>query len=140
MGGQFVIVLDTHIFLWINLDQGRVPAHILNTIKSENRLGLAAISLWEIAMLVQYGRVTIPDASLLAWFCTVLKAEKLRILPITPDIAVRSGALEMHGDPADRLIAATALEHNCRLATVDDRLLNLKSLKTVPLQEEGASQ
>ena len=126
-----MIVLDTHIFLWMNLEQERIPSHILDAIQAEDQLGLAGISLWEVAMLVQYGRVTIPDDSLITWFGVALKTAKLRVLPITPAIASRSASLEMHGDPADRLIAATAMEHNCRLATVDSRLLNLESLPTV---------
>ena len=72
-----------------------------------------------------------PDDSLVAWFGIALKTAKLRILPITPAIAARSASIEMHGDPADRLIAATAVEYTCRLATVDNRLLNLPSLSTV---------
>ncbi len=126
-----MIILDTHIFLWMNLEPNRLPSHILDAIEAENRLGLAAISLWEIAMLVQYGRVTIPDRLLVDWFRIALAAEKLRVLPITPGIAARSGILEMHGDPADRLIAATVLEHDCRLATVDERLVNMRSLPTI---------
>ncbi len=126
-----MIVLDTHIFLWMNLEPGRLPAHILDAIEAEERLGLPAISLWETAMLVQYGRVTIPDDSLIAWFRVALNAAKLRVLPLTPEIAARSGMLEMHGDPADRLIAATAVEHNGRLATVDERLLRLSAIRTV---------
>lgn len=126
-----MILLDTHVFLWMNLEQEHVPNHILNAIQAEEQLGVAAISLWETAMLVQYGRITIPDDSLAAWFRIVLNAAKLQILPLTPEIAARSGTLEMHGDPADRLITATAIEHGCRLATVDDRLLKVASLQTV---------
>lgn len=127
-----MIVLDTHVFLWMNLEQERLPNHIMNAIQTEESLGLAAISLWETAMLVQYGRVTIPDDSLTAWFRIALSALKLRVPPPHPGNrgAVRGG-LEMHGDPAGRLIAATAMGHGCRLATVDERLLNLKQLSTV---------
>lgn len=126
-----MIVLDTHIFLWMNLQQHLLPPHVIAAINKEEQLGLAAISLWEIAMLVQYNRVQIPDSSLMVWFQTALDAPKLRVLPLTPEIAARSGTLEMHGDPADRLITATAIEFNCRLATVDDRLLKLPMLQTV---------
>jgi PIN domain nuclease of toxin-antitoxin system len=133
MGGQFVIVLDTHIFLWMNLDPERVPFPILNAIEAEDELGLSAISLWETAMLVQYGRVAIPDKAFLDWIRIALDVAKLRILPITPEIAACSGILDMHGDPADRLIAATAMENGCRLATVDQRLVLLKTLQTVAI-------
>ena len=128
-----MILLDTHIFLWMNLEQEKLPPALTHAIAAEPTLGLAAISLWEIAMLVQYRRVSIPDPSLREWFQVTLPAPKLRILPLTPDIASRSASLDMHGDPADRLIAATALEHGCRLATVDSKLTGLNWLDTVSL-------
>ncbi len=89
-----MIVLDTHVFLWMNLEQERLPNHIMNAIQTEESLGLAAISLWETAMLVQYGRVTIPDDSLTAWFRIALSALKLRVPPPHPGNrgAVRGGA------------------------------------------------
>jgi PIN domain nuclease of toxin-antitoxin system len=131
MGGNAVILLDTHIFLWMNLQPEKMPQAITEAIAVEPALGIAAISLWETAMLVQYRRIIIPDSSLREWFQAVLPTPKLRVLPLTPEIASRSATLDMHGDPADRLIAATALEHGCRLATVDNRLTELDWLKTV---------
>jgi PIN domain nuclease of toxin-antitoxin system len=91
---------------------------------------VSAISLWEIAMLVSKGRLAIPGP-LLPWFQEALSREKIRLVPITPAIAVISGALPIHGDPADRLIAATALDFDCPLATVDGNLLNISFLKTI---------
>lgn len=126
-----MILLDTHIFLWMNLEPEKLPQSVVDAIATEPTLGIAAISLWEIAMLVQYRRISIPDLSLQDWFRVTLLAPKLRLLPLSPEIASRSGILEMHGDPADRLIAATALEHVCRLATADDKLIELDWLKTL---------
>jgi len=125
-----VILLDTHIFLWAHLEPEKLPLPIAYAINSEPVVGIAAISLWEIAMLVQHQRVSIPDASLLEWFRVILPTPRLCVLPLTPEIACRSGTLDMHGDPADRLIAATALEYGCRLATADRKLIGLDWLKT----------
>ncbi|MHC6204806.1 hypothetical protein ACYULU_16635 [Breznakiellaceae bacterium SP9] len=50
---------------------------------------------------------------------------------MTPEIAALSASISMHGDPADRMIAATAIVHACRLATVDDLLCAMPDLKTV---------
>jgi PIN domain nuclease of toxin-antitoxin system len=121
----------------MNLEPEKLPQPIADAIATEPTLGIAAISLWEIAMLVQYRRVSIPDLSLREWFHLTLPTPKLRLLPLTPEIASRSGTLDMHGDPADRLIAATALEHGCRLATVDDKLIELDWLKTLLIQTEA---
>ena len=126
-----MILLDTHIFLWMNLEPEKLPRTIVEAIAAESMLGLAAISLWETAMLVQYRRISIPDKSLREWFHVTLSAPKLSLLPLTPEIADRSGTLDMHGDPADRLIAATAMEHSCRLATVDDKLTELYWLNII---------
>ena len=127
-----MIVLDTHIFLWMNLESRKIPVPILSAIEKEDTLGLAAISLWEIAILTGKGRIVLP-LPLLSWFREVLQAPKMTILPLTPEVAARSESLIMHGDPADRLIAATALEYDCLLATVDTLLLKLPLLKCVGL-------
>ncbi len=128
-----MIVLDTHIFLWLTLQPERVPRNIMLALKEEDHIVISAISLWETAMLHARNRITIPG-SLLTWlYMATTDIPRLAIHPLTPEIAVLSGSLPIHGDPADRLIAATAMEHNCQLATVDKRLLNFKSLKTVQL-------
>jgi PIN domain nuclease of toxin-antitoxin system len=125
MGGHEVILLDTHIFLWLYLEPSRLPRAIENAINAEQTLCIAAVSLWEAAMLVRRKRVFIPSASLLDWFQMAFATPQLVLLPLTPEIAARSESLDMHGDHADRLIVATALEHGCRLATADRKLIGL---------------
>ena len=127
-----MIILDTCIFLRMILETARLPRKVADAVISAPVLGLPAISLWEVAMLVQKERISIPDPSLREWFQVVLSAPRLRVLPLTPEIASRSGTLNMHGDPADRLIAATALEYGCRLATTDEKLIELDWLPTIP--------
>jgi PIN domain nuclease of toxin-antitoxin system len=130
MGGNDVIILDTHIFLWLNLQPGRVPENIIAILGKEERIGLAAISLWETAMLHSRRRIIVPGA-LRDWLRATIDSPRLAILPLTLEIAVQSESLPMHGDPADRLIAATAIEYDCPLATVDRRLIELPMVKTV---------
>jgi len=125
-----MIVIDTHILVWINLNPNKIPKSILNAIDGEKRLGVAAITLWEIAMLVQKKRLKLPKP-VLEWLEEALAQDKIVLLPITPEIAVRSTILKMQGDPADRLISATALEYNCKLATIDGELLALDWLATI---------
>jgi PIN domain nuclease of toxin-antitoxin system len=128
-----LIVLDTHIFLWLNLDPKRIPAGIITALDKESTWGIPAISLWEIAMLDSKGRIALPNPAL-SWLQDVLSPEGIELIPITPEIAVCSGSLAMHGDPADRLIAATAISHGCFLATVDDTLLDMPNLRTIKLK------
>jgi PIN domain nuclease of toxin-antitoxin system len=125
-----MIILDTHIFVWLFLEPERVPAKINAAILDADALGLSAISLWEIAMLTEKKRFNLSEP-LLLWLKRALLLDKLKLLPITPEIAAKSAGLPLHGDPADRLIAATAMEYNAALATVDKLLLELPLLKTI---------
>ncbi|MBE2286436.1 MAG: type II toxin-antitoxin system VapC family toxin [Prosthecobacter sp.] len=82
---------------------------------------IADISLWEVATLVKKGRITL-NIELRAWFDVV--TQHVEVIPITPGIAARVADLpeEFHGDPADRLIVATALEMGVPLVTRDKKI------------------
>jgi PIN domain nuclease of toxin-antitoxin system len=130
MGERLLIILDTHIFLWLTLNPDRISPKQRAAIQGADTLGISAISLWEIAMLVQKGRINLPQA-VLPWFEEVLSSKRFAILPITSEIAARSGELAIHGDPADRLIAATAIAGSCPLITSDSILTSITSLLTI---------
>jgi PIN domain nuclease of toxin-antitoxin system len=133
VGERILIILDTHIFIWITEELWeRVPAKIQAAIKAESVLCVSAISLWEIAMLEEKGRIVL-SMPILPWFKAALSAPKIKLLPITEEAAARSGRLAMHGDPADRLIAATAIKYDCRLATLDGLLREMSLLKTIAI-------
>ena len=126
-----MIILDTHIFIWATEKLvEKIPAKIRSALIAELVLGVSTISLWEIAMLVDKGRVIL-SMPLLSWFKAALSMPKVKLLPITAEVAARSGSLPIHGDPADRLIAATAIEHDCFLATLDVPLRQFSLLKTI---------
>jgi PIN domain nuclease of toxin-antitoxin system len=81
---------------------------------------VSCISLWEAACLENLGRIKL-SISVEAWLEAV--AERLQILPITPRIAAAAYELgPFHGDPADRVIAATGLVYGLRIVTRDQRL------------------
>ena len=103
MGGDEVIILDTHALIWVETEQDRIPPLILEMIKREPEVGIPSISLWEIAMLVQKGRIEL-DIPIYDWFERVFDKPRFRLLPLSPTVAIQSGTLDMHGDPADRLI------------------------------------
>jgi PIN domain nuclease of toxin-antitoxin system len=127
-----MIVLDTHAWLWWASDQTRLSPAALRAIKGAKRLrAVAAISAWEVAMLVAKGRIEL-DRDPLTWIQDALGLDKVELMPLAPGIAVRSSQLALpHGDPADRLIAATALELSCPLVTRDERLRAAPGLKTI---------
>ncbi|HBA88399.1 MAG TPA: PIN domain nuclease [Geobacter sp.] len=130
-----MILLDTCVMIFDALAPEQLSKKALTELEKGRDMGNLAcstISLWEIAMLMNKGRVkvAIPPRDFLA---DIIAASRLQVLPITPDIAFYScyHADFAHGDPADRIIAATALHHKATLLTSDTKLREMKVLKTV---------
>lgn len=119
-----MILFDTHVLLWQQENSprlGRYARQVIERALQEDNAAVSPISFWEVAMRVQKGHITfLSDVA--AWRRD-LTSRGLREIPVDGDIAVRAGLLpDMHGDPADRLIVATALEGH-QLLTTDRRLL-----------------
>jgi PIN domain nuclease of toxin-antitoxin system len=118
------LLLDTHIFLWSHLDPERLTRRVVAALSSDqNELWLSPITSWEVLLLAERGLVTLNgDAD--AWLDHALDAVPMHEAPITHAIARASRALELpHGDPADRVLAATAKELDLTLVTADQRLM-----------------
>lgn len=85
-------------------------------------VGVSAISLWELAILAADGRIRVGPA-LDLWIEEMADDPLIAVLPLTPAIAATSvGLTGLPGDPADRLIAATAVCHGLTLLTSDERI------------------
>jgi PIN domain nuclease of toxin-antitoxin system len=126
-----LIILDTHAWIWWNSAPDKLSAAARAAIDGADQLGVSAISCWEVSMLVAKGRLGL-DRDVLTWVQEALPEELVQLLPVSPTIAVRAGALEsFHGDPADRLIVATALELNGALVTRDGRIRDYEPVKSV---------
>jgi len=129
-----MIVLDTHIWVWWVQGDERLTATQWQAIEGNesDALGVSAISCWEIAKLVERGRLMLP-VPLAEWFTQALSYPGVQLLPITPAIAIASTTLpgSFHRDPADQLIVATARIHQCRLVTADERILAYMHVDTV---------
>ena len=121
-----MIVLDTHIWFWWVPDPARLAERQKEYIASNQDagIGVSVISCWEIAMLVQRGRLTLPDP-VDAWVDQALGYSGVRALPLTAEIAVESVQLRdwEHRDPADRFIVATARAYDAVLVTNDSVIL-----------------
>ncbi|MBM3241481.1 type II toxin-antitoxin system VapC family toxin [Candidatus Poribacteria bacterium] len=129
-----MIVLDTHIWVWwVHSDEQltQTQAEIIEANEA-NIIGVSAISCWEIAKLVEYGRLELP-CSLSEWFEQALSYPGIRLLELTPKIAIESTQLpgEFHRDPADQIIVATARVYSCPLVTSDSKLLKYPHVKTI---------
>ena len=129
-----MIVLDTHVLIYDALSPARLSARARKAIDhgyAERELACCDISLWEIAMLIARGRLD-PAMDARQFLDDVIAARDIRVLPITAEIAVLSQSdLFSHGDPADRLIAATALLQRAVLITSDATLRKLKGVTII---------
>jgi PIN domain nuclease of toxin-antitoxin system len=103
-------------------DSGR---QVINRAAASGQLRIAAISVWEAALLASRGRVVV-DRPLAQWIMEAVSAPGLLIEPLLPQIAVEAWSLPetFHRDPADRLIVATARVENATLMTRDQRILD----------------
>lgn len=127
-----MIVLDTHIWVWNVQGDPRLQAGHKQLIEEHetDRIGISAVSLWEVAKAVELGRLTLP-VPLEDWFESALTAPAIEILPLTPKIAISSTQLpgEFHKDPFDQLIVATARVHDVPLVTADATILRYPHVK-----------
>ncbi len=127
-----MIVLDTHVVVWSYLAPGKISPRAWEAMKNTDISGIATITLWEIGMMARKDRLDFElPVSLDEWLQRIVSQERMRILPITPKIAYNAAQFDMHGDPADRIIVATALEHSCALITVDDKITGSRLVQTI---------
>lgn len=122
-----MIVLDTHVLLWALEDEVRLGAHARSVIEQATEAGsvlISAITPWEIALLVQKGRLALTE-DVGTWLATVLALPSLKLAALEPGIAVDSVRLpgKLHADPADRIIIATARHFGLPLLTADRAIL-----------------
>ncbi len=130
-------LLDTHIWLWWLLGDPRLsPAEseFLDQLPAGNRPRLCDISLWEVALLLDRGRLEL-DCPLEVFLKAAASPATVQLQSITPDVVVEMNALpeNVHRDPADRLIVASARSQQLLLASrdsliVDSGLVNIWSI------------
>ena len=130
-----MILLDTHIFVWLNQNDPRLTDSHRQFIARERKhgLGISTISLIEIARLVTAKRIILP-LPIKEWFDIASAQPGIILISITPKIAVEAQTLpgNFHKDPADRIIVATARVLDVPVATVDKKILKYPSVKTIP--------
>jgi len=115
-----VIILDTHVWVrWLDSKVAPLPSWMIDKIESADRLAVSAVTCWEVAWLNRRGRIELA-LPLDVWLDQALHGSEVICLPVERYIAIRAALLpEHHRDPADRLIIATALEHQAQLASLD---------------------
>jgi PIN domain nuclease of toxin-antitoxin system len=127
LGRPKSILIDTHILVWhVEGDEslGIASRFAIDEASNQDCLWVSAITPWEIGLLVNKGRLKL-GLDVMAWIHAVLAKPGVRLVPLEPEIAVNSTRLpfEMHGDPADRILVATARHLGASLVTADRALL-----------------
>ena len=123
-----MILLDTHVLLWVDVDDpilGKSTRRLIAQAWEAGELAISAMSFWECAMLHLRQRIVLPKSPL-AWRADLLSAGLVE-LPVDGQISILATELEpLHKDPADRFIAASAIAYVATLVTADERLLKWK--------------
>jgi PIN domain nuclease of toxin-antitoxin system len=130
------LLLDTHCWIWsqFGLDHEFSPAglSLFRRAASDGILLLSIISVWEVALLESKRRIHL-QMDCFDWVSQALKTPGLSLIPLSPEIAVESSHLpgNLHGDPVDRILVATARNMGARLMTRDRLLLKYKHAQVV---------
>jgi len=125
-----VILLDTHVWVrWLAPSAQPLPPEVQARISSADQLAVSAICCWEVVQLQRRGRISL-DMETPRWFDLALGGSGVVCLPVTGQIAARAAALtDIHRDPADRFIIATALTVQAPLLTLDENVRRYPELQ-----------
>lgn len=125
---QHKVLLDTHVWLWLMEGSSLLSSAFCKAIErcqSRDDILISPISIWEVGMLVEKKRISL-EMDCLDWVEKSLHKPGISVVPISPHIAIQSTRLPgaVHGDPADRILIATAHQENAVLVTCDQKLLD----------------
>lgn len=126
------LLLDTHIWLWSLLDPAKLTKRVRGALRSEmSELWLSPISIWELQVLVEKGRVEI-ETDVDTWVDEAARVAPLKEAPLTNAVVRALSTIETpHQDPADRFLAATAAILDLQLVTSDENLLGGKGYRAL---------
>lgn len=128
-----MILLDTHVLVWLAGPREQLSAAAVEAIAADAERAISMASIQEIAYLAARGRLE-SDRPIATWIGDALNVHEVRALAPTVSAALRAGSLDpvgFHGDPIDRLIYATAVEHDAQLVSADERLRRLDPARVV---------
>lgn len=131
-----MIVIDTQVLVWWVSGLGSLSSTakraIDKTLSGNGEVFVSSISAWEIAMLVEKGRLTL-SMDVESWLDEVSQIDGVRFLPVDNEIGVKATVLpgDFHKDPADRMIVATARKLALPLVTADEKILQYAHVKTI---------
>lgn len=126
-------LLDTHIWIWWltgSPSLKRAERDAIDAVAEAGQLCLPAISMWEAQVLHAKQRLQLP-LPFADWLGRATDSQMLTVLPLDRDVVIALNSLpaNFHGDPADRLIVATARAHGLPLATQDRAIRKSRAVK-----------
>ena len=123
------LLLDTHIWIWSLIEPEKLSARVRKTLLNpDNESWLSPISLWELLMLGEAGRIA-ANVGTEEWIRRALQEVPLKEAPLTHEVALEIRRFQLpHRDPADRFLAATARVFGLTFVTADERLIGTKGL------------
>jgi PIN domain nuclease of toxin-antitoxin system len=125
-----MIVADTHAWIWWTARSSRLSKPARDALGEASEIGVCAISVWEVAMLVGHGRLTL-DRPVLTWVRQALALPRVTLLELTPERAVAAADTSAVSDPADRMIVATARSIRASIVTKDRAIRALSDVRTI---------
>lgn len=127
-----LLLLDTHVLHWWSAEPERLSPAAARAVEGAPELAVCGVTWYELAWLAERERIELA-VPVLSWLQQL--AGQVRTLGVTPAVAATAAALpsSFPGDPADRLIYATAIQHGCRLVTKDGRLRAHRHPRTVTI-------
>ena len=131
-----MIVIDTHVLVWwasgSKLLSATAAKLIRDTLDNDGKVIVSCISVWEISMLIEKGRLAL-TMDVAHWLHEITQIDGIHFMPVDNEIAIQSTTLpgKLHKDPADRMIVATARKLAMPLVTADEKIRAYKQVKTV---------
>jgi PIN domain nuclease of toxin-antitoxin system len=124
---QHKILLDTHVWIWLaqgNSILSLAARKAVDRAREEDHLLISPISVWEISMLVQRKKIIL-EMDLMDWLKHWIELPGIQFAELSCHVALLSNRLpgQIHGDPADRILIASAFEEQALLVTADEKIL-----------------
>ena len=125
------LILDTHVLMWYSqgIELTSQQVNLIDQAITNSSLYISAISIWEITMLANKGKIVI-NIPIKDWINKLLLISKIKIIDLSPDTLIESVLLPNYEyrDPADRLIIASVRLTNSVLMTFDQKIINYANL------------
>lgn len=130
-----MIVLDTNALVWLISNTEKIPQKtrkLIDAEKVKSGIFVSSISVWEIFLSVKKGKLVL-SMDVDTWLDKIEKLSFLNFIPVDNQIAAKSVMLpgQLHSDPADRIIIATAREYGAKLVTSDQKILGYRHVQSV---------